>query len=611
MTLDAASLLESRLLIQANSGGGKSGLLRKIAEQTVGRLQTIVIDWEGEFSTLREVGDVLLVGPDGDLAATVKSAGKLGRKLVEQNVSAVIDVSELSLVDRRSYAASFVSAVMTSPKTLWHPMLVGVDEAQEFCPEGKPCASSAAVISLLCQGRKRGIGSVLCTQRLSRLSKDAAAECNNVCIGRTTLVIDQRSAGDALGLPGKADRSALKDLNPREFWGYGPAFNYRGAERLTVGKTRTQRPPLGARATFSAPAAGAKVKALIPGLSEAIGAEGGEPLDMESALARIRELETAAKQRAPTAAVKTEDTETVKALRARVHALEGAADKSARTIAHDLTEAVTEAVQKCRADVVGVLEGQRANVKTAIESLRQLDVGLRLPDSFSTNAHYGVRRMEAEKAIRSKLMGETKDQGGQDYRKGQGQGGTQRHRGHGEVQAPVVRANAVAVVNGELGSGMKSRIFYWCARLHPESVSKRKLALLAQVSHTSGSYSNALGALRSQGLIEYPSSSTAVATASGMELAATLDIPPMPAGDELVDVWRGLVGGGMKRTILDVFVATPSAALTNAELGERTGLTSTSGSFSNALGSLRTLGILAKGQPVRLTAEFLEAAGLG
>jgi hypothetical protein len=44
------SLLESRLLIQANSGGGKSYVIRKLLEETHGKVQQIVIDLEGEFA---------------------------------------------------------------------------------------------------------------------------------------------------------------------------------------------------------------------------------------------------------------------------------------------------------------------------------------------------------------------------------------------------------------------------------------------------------------------------------------------------------------------------------------------------------------------------------
>ena len=47
---DLNLLLTTRLLIQANSGGGKSWLIRVLCEQAFGKVQVIVIDREGEKS---------------------------------------------------------------------------------------------------------------------------------------------------------------------------------------------------------------------------------------------------------------------------------------------------------------------------------------------------------------------------------------------------------------------------------------------------------------------------------------------------------------------------------------------------------------------------------
>src|SRR5438552_17261252 len=52
VSIDLPTLLDTRLLVQANSGGGKSWLLRRLLEQSQGKVQQIVIDLEGEFATL-------------------------------------------------------------------------------------------------------------------------------------------------------------------------------------------------------------------------------------------------------------------------------------------------------------------------------------------------------------------------------------------------------------------------------------------------------------------------------------------------------------------------------------------------------------------------------
>ena len=52
--IDVDRLIISRALIQANSGAGKSWAIRRLLEQTHGRVQHLVLDVEGEFYTLRE-----------------------------------------------------------------------------------------------------------------------------------------------------------------------------------------------------------------------------------------------------------------------------------------------------------------------------------------------------------------------------------------------------------------------------------------------------------------------------------------------------------------------------------------------------------------------------
>src|SRR5260370_22652848 len=99
LELDRPTLVDTRLLIQANSGGGKSWLLRLIAERA--GIQTIILDNEGEFASLREAVDVLLIGASGELPANPRHAALLARRLLEYKVSAVLDLYELKLAERR------------------------------------------------------------------------------------------------------------------------------------------------------------------------------------------------------------------------------------------------------------------------------------------------------------------------------------------------------------------------------------------------------------------------------------------------------------------------------------------------------------------------------
>jgi DNA helicase HerA-like ATPase len=212
-----------------------------------------VIDPEGEFPTLREKLDLLIVSETGDLRADVRSAGLLARKLAETGVSAVVDIYDLPgkgdpWDKRRAFLAEFITSLMNLPKKSYHPMLVIVDEAHNFAPEDargeNAMRARSAIRSLMSAGRKRGFGGILATQRISKIDKDSIADARNVFIGGTTLDIDQKRAGDILGM-NKAEYTSLRELAPGEFYSFGPAIEGKGIIRFVSGKVETTHPNCG------------------------------------------------------------------------------------------------------------------------------------------------------------------------------------------------------------------------------------------------------------------------------------------------------------------------------------------------------------------------------
>jgi hypothetical protein len=90
VTIDLARLIESRMLLVANSGGGKSRAIRQLLEETRGRVLQIVFDLEGEFTTLRDVADIIVAGEGGDVPAHPDLARTLCRRLLTMGVSGVV-----------------------------------------------------------------------------------------------------------------------------------------------------------------------------------------------------------------------------------------------------------------------------------------------------------------------------------------------------------------------------------------------------------------------------------------------------------------------------------------------------------------------------------------
>lgn len=264
--IDLDKAIESRVLIQANSGGGKSYTIRRFIEQAFGKKQIIVLDPEGEFANLRSKFDFVYAGPGGDAPVETRSAALLARKLLELKASAIIDLYELSPQERKHYVRLFLESMVNAPKELWHDCFVVLDEAHIFAPEKDQSESLGAVIDLASRGRKRGYCLIPATQRPAKLNKDVAAECNNKLIGRASLDIDRKRCAEELGFTTKEQILSLRNLEPGEFYAFGPAIG-RDVVKTKIGDVSIPPPKRGV-SKGSVPAPSVKVKAILSKLAD-------------------------------------------------------------------------------------------------------------------------------------------------------------------------------------------------------------------------------------------------------------------------------------------------------------------------------------------------------
>jgi len=291
LRLDIPTLIDTRALVTGNSGAGKSRLLRRLAEQAFGKVQVIVIDLEGEFATLRERHGFLLAGRGGEVQAEPRAAALLAKRLMELRTPAVLDLYDLRLQQRREFVRLFLEALIDLPKDLYAPVLLLLDESHLFCPEQDEAESAGAVIDLMTRGRKRGVCGVLATQRLSKLDKDAAAEAKNVFVGGITLDVDQKRAADTLGLSGRTDRLALRDIPPGRFLAFGPALSHKGVTTFTAGETFTTHPKAGQRHKLEATPTPDAIRRIAAELKDLPQQAAEEIRTLQAAQVKVRELQ--------------------------------------------------------------------------------------------------------------------------------------------------------------------------------------------------------------------------------------------------------------------------------------------------------------------------------
>jgi GTPase SAR1 family protein len=270
--INLAKLIDGRLLIQGNSGAGKSMLLRRLFEQAFGRVQQLLIDSDGEFSTLAENFDVAVLA-----AIDVLRVGprKFALHLREHRYSAVLDLSDATSEQRLDIVADVAAGLIDAPERHWHPLLVLVDEAQTFAPHydtGDVEADTrkraiAALADLMGRGRKRGIAGVIATQRLAETSKAVVSKATNIIAGRTIFDRDLERAGALLGFTVGQSRP-LRTLTDGEFLCLGPAIAGPKRVRFRTGPVKSRHkgraPTMVEPPKITAAAAAGLLKSLPP-----------------------------------------------------------------------------------------------------------------------------------------------------------------------------------------------------------------------------------------------------------------------------------------------------------------------------------------------------------
>lgn len=535
VTLDVQSLIYSRALIQANSGGGKSGLMRVIAEQVAAKIPTIIIDKEGEYHTLREKLDIVLVGERGEIAANVRSAGLLARKLVELGASAVCDLYELKLPQQREWVKNFVESLMSLPKNLWHPTLVLIDECDVFAPEKGFGDSTAtdAVIDLMARGRKHGLCGIPATQRLSKLHKNVAAEVNNVFIGRTWLDTDQSRAGKMLGLS-SSGALILRDFKTREFQAFGPALESNGVIHFRVADCETTIPKPGDRAALTPPKASHVVTEIAEKLKDLPQQAEAEIKTLADSQAKVRELERELRTIKRTAPVQTIEKPVEKIV--EKHVLKDAQLKRLESFAGSLLSTATKLSEVATEIKAGLLK-------------------------IGTNGH------------------------------------KPSPAAHPITAAPVPRAQRTPrESNGEVSgiTGGAFRILQVLASKPELKLTKPQLGTLAKMKHTGGSFGTYMSRLRSAGFIVDDGRFVRISD-EGIEHIGADRLPEPLTSEEVLQQWLNtpaISGGAAKMLEILFHLRREGSGLTRSGLAESVGMEASGGSFGTYLSRLRSNGLI-------------------
>lgn len=551
--IDLEDLIESRMLIQANSGGGKSGIARVMMEESYGKVPYIVLDKKGEYYTIKEkCPDVIIIGGrNADIQLSIQAAPLLARFIVSHRLTVIIDMSSLESDDQRAiFLRDFLKGLMNLTEEYWTQYLIFLEEAHVFCGQQDMMVSGRYVKNLMSEGRKMGFCGILLTQRISKLHKDAAAECNNKFIGRTFLDLDIQRSASEMGLVGQ-DRFKLRELKPKHFWAFGTSIEPHHVHEVVIRDAQTKFPK-----------AGAKIDLIVKKPTEKV----------KQALAKLNELPQEAKK----------ELQTTEQLKAEIKRLSTALAKAQKESA-----SWGEANHQRYQSEIKKLRDENSDLRIQIQTIKV--VGSQVQKQFE------AWFLKLESLDKSLLNGSANTQSV-----------LQRPVIVSKPQ-PTVTKKPVFVSDSDIKlGGAERKIITFLAQFPDKAFSQVQIAVATGYTVGGGGFNNALGRLNTLGLICRGPKISVNVDAMHTIIEAVGEILPQQYG---FDHFKDKLDKA-PREIYEVLMSDPERTFTKEEIAELTPsrYSPDGGGFQNAIGRLATLELLVRPQKGyhQLNPELLE-----
>lgn len=515
---------------------------------------------------------ILVLGGDhGDLPLPARGGEAVARLATTQGVSLIADTSKLTVGERTRWFIDFAGALYRENRG---PLHLVIDEAHNFAPQGKvPDPDTGRMLhaanTLASGGRSRGIRLLMITQRPQKLHKDALTSADTLIAMRLLAPHDRLAVEDWIKgcgdvAQGKEVLGSLASLQRGEGWVWYPEGGFlqriRFPDIVTFDSSAT---PVDGD-TIATPKSMAEIDLAEIGAAMADAVKESEANDPKLLRARIAELEREAKKPRELAV----DRDALLEEYTRGHA-EGwrAAHAAVASCVDRLRMAGVEFAERLSEKVIGIEreleqigrsetalkkdEGQGGDVpnpssghqqRREVRSFQSAPRGPAAKVQEQPKPTGGAAPSRAQQRILESLamlesmgigqpsrtqlalwadvsptsggyfnnLGALRSAGLIDYPAG----GTVELTDAGRDRAPAPTPLSVPEMQDALCTKVgnaKAAILRALISIYPREITRDALAGKIGVSPTSGGYFNNLGALRTLGVIDYPSPGRVVA----------------------------------------------------------------------------------------------------
>jgi len=564
-----------KLAFLGRTGSGKSYGATKLCELMLeAKAQVIALDpvgvWWGLRTGPRKGGGFPILvfgGLHGDVPLDPETGALIANLIVDRNLSAVLDVSQMLVSEQHEFVTDFVSQLFQRKKAAPAAMHIFIEECQEFVPQnvGKDETHMVHAFERLIKlGRNFGIGASLISQRPQEVNKKA---------------LNQTECLFAFQMTGPHERKAI------ESW-----VSEKGAEldivevlpKLKVGEPHVWSPQwLGISKTLRI---AKKVTADVSSTPKH-GESQAKPQQLTSV-----DLEELRSQMA--SVIEKAKAEDPKELQKRITELEKQLGKLQRKDANVptkplLDDALLKEIRDAKNDAFEMVSQLRGLASKLDEYREALNKSACILDRVQWNASAAKSNANMQIHLHNPVGPAT------------------------PILLPKTRAGTVAQRArssgagttggaGVVSGGMRRMMIALAQR---PGLNARQLGVRAGLSSNSGTFSTYLGKLRSQVWIAGTRDRMEL-TEAGIEALGSYE--PLPTGRKLLSYWLGELGNGGASRMLDALASVWPATMTKEELGRSAEISHVSGTFSTYLGKLRTLELVQGSRELKASDELGE-----
>lgn len=544
-------------------GSGKTNTGVVMTEELLhAKQQVVVIDpvdvWWGLKSSKdgKQPGYALPVigGDHADVPLDGGAGQVLADFVTETRASVILSLRHLSMNDQRKFAGDFAKRLYERKGQQRSPLMLMVDEADEFVPQRLPHGHEAmfgAFDRLVRRGRSSGIGVTLISQRPQVVNKDVLSQVETLIGMRVLHKLDRKALEAWIEAHDTEARQqefldSLASLGRGDAWIWSPSW-------LNV----FTRVHIRERKTFDSSATPTAGASIAPPKEVA-------PLDLD----KLRNQMSAQIQKA--------QADDPRALRAEIARLQAELKKKPAPVkaGHDdaaLDRAREKGRQQGRVEVRGQLAGLSSCKHELVKAAQIVNRSIEFIQ--------GLLDLPMDDLAPSVAIAESRTMP------------ARTRKPEVSPKPSVDRPTSSSSPNAGIGSSGLRRMLMALAQWS-RPLSAKQLGVRAGMSSRSGTFSTYLGKARSSGWITGSRDGLTITKAGTEELGS---FEPLPTGRKLLDYWLGELGGGAARMLEVLAVAYPES-LTADSLGESADISSRSGTFSTYLGKLRTLELISGGR---------------